>query len=119
MTFLETINSLKQQGYAEQGSFFSGIKNFFSKGGFIFLGGQISGAASELLILFSISFVSPVLVNSLQGTQYIFLLVFALILSKKYPAIFGEKYTFLSLTSKIAGIFLIGIGLYLLAFNRL
>lgn len=86
------------------------------KTGLVFLGGQVSGVISEVLILFSISLANPALVNSLQGTQYIFLLFFALILSKKYPAIFGEKYTFLILLSKLAGIGLIGIGLYLLAF---
>lgn len=90
--------------------------NFFSKTGLIFLGGQASGAASELLILFSIYLANPALVNSLQGTQYIFLLIFTLILSKKYPAVFAEKNTFTAILSKIAGIILIAVGLYLLAF---
>lgn len=90
--------------------------NFLSKPGLIFLGGQASGAVSELLILFSISLANPALVNSLQGTQYIFLLALALILSKKYPAIFGERYTLRIMVSKIIGISLIGTGLYLLAF---
>ncbi len=88
--------------------------NFFSKTGLIFLGGQTSGAISEFLLLFSISLANPALVNSLQGTQYVFLLIFALILSIKYPTIFEEKYTFLILFSKICGIGLIGLGLYLL-----
>lgn len=88
--------------------------NFFSKTGLIFLGGQTSGAISEFLLLFSISLANPALVNSLQGTQYVFLLIFALILSVKYPAIFEEKYTLLILFSKICGIGLIGLGLYLL-----
>lgn len=90
--------------------------NFLSKTGLIFLGGQTSGAFSELLILFSISLANPALVNSLQGTQYVFLLIFALLLSKKYPDIFHEKYTFVVLFSKIAGLILIGSGLYLLVF---
>ncbi|MCL5784356.1 MAG: hypothetical protein M1142_03320 [Patescibacteria group bacterium] len=94
----------------------SGI-HFFSKTGLIFIGGQISGAASELLILFSISLANPALVNSLQGVQYVFLLIFGFILSKKYPAIFQERYTPLVLISKAAGIALIGIGLYQLAFG--
>ncbi len=91
--------------------------NFFSKAGLIFLGGQISGAVSEFLLLFSISLANPALVNSLQGTQYIFLLFFALILSKKYPAIFKEKYTLLTLVPKFVGIIFIGLGLYLLSSN--
>ncbi len=94
----------------------NGLKiNFLSKTGLIFLGGQTSGALSELLILFSISLANPALVNSLQGTQYVFLLFFALLLSKKYPGIFQEKYTYPVLFSKIAGLILIGIGLFLLA----
>lgn len=91
--------------------------NFFSQEGIVFLGGQISGAISEFLLLFSISLANPALVNSLQGTQYVFLLIFALLLSQKYPAIFGEKYTPGVVISKIVGVGLLGTGLYLLAFS--
>lgn len=91
--------------------------NFFSKSGLLFLGGQISGGLSEFLILFSISLANPALVNSLQGVQYVSLLLFGFILSRKYPAIFEEKYTPLILASKATGITLIGTGLYLLAFS--
>ncbi len=89
--------------------------NFFSKDGFVFLGGQLSGALSEFLLLFSISLANPALVNSLQGTQYVFLFIFAIFLGKKYPQIFEEKYTLLTLVPKLVGIILIGLGLYLLA----
>lgn len=89
--------------------------NLLSKTGLIFLGGQISGAMSEFLLLFSISLANPALVNSLQGSQYVFLFIFAIILSKKYPEIFAEKYTFLGILTKICGIIAIGLGLYLLA----
>lgn len=93
----------------------SPLKRRSIKTGLIFLGGQISGTISEFLLLFSISLANPALVNSLQGTQYVFLFIFALILSKKYPSVFEEKYTPLSLVSKITGIGLIALGLYLLA----
>lgn len=92
--------------------------NFFSKVGLVFLGGQISGAISEFLLLFSISLANPALVNSLQGTQYVFLLIFAIVLGKKYPQIFEEKYTLLTLIPKFVGIIFIGLGLYLLAFTN-
>lgn len=88
---------------------------FFSGAGLVFIGSQLSGMFSEILLLFSISLANPALVNSLQGTQYIFLLFFALVLSKKYPAVFGEKFTFATLLSKIFGIALVGVGLFLLA----
>lgn len=93
-----------------------GLKlNILSGSGIIFIGSQLGGMFSELLLLFSISLANPVLVNSLQGTQYIFLLFFALILSKRYPAFFQEKYTFVTALSKTFGIALIGVGLFLLA----
>lgn len=79
--------------------------NFFSLTGLIFIGGMLSGAISELLILFSISLANPALVNSLQGTQYVFLLFLA-----------REKHSLKILISKIAGVITIGIGLYILAF---
>lgn len=81
----------------------------------LFLLGQALGGIQQLLLTFSISLATPALVNSLQGVQYVFLFLFSLILSKKYPAVFEEKYSFLILLSKLAGIGLIGTGLYLLA----
>lgn len=91
--------------------------NFLSGAGMIFLGGQLSGVLSELLLLFSISLANPALVNSLQGTQYVFLLFFALVLSKKLPAVFQEKYTPLILILKLSGIGLISAGVYFLSIS--
>lgn len=71
----------------------------------IFIGGQITGVTSEFLLLFSISLANPALVNSLQGTQYIFLLILS-----------REKYSISGWICKILGIGLIVIGLYLLTF---
>jgi drug/metabolite transporter (DMT)-like permease len=96
----------------------NGLKiNFFSKPGLVFLGGQLSGAASEFLLLFSISLANPALVNSLQGTQYVFLLIFALVLGREYPKVFEEKYTLLTLAPKLVGIILIGLGLFSLSIS--
>lgn len=91
--------------------------NVLPRGGhwIIFLGGQAAGVLSEFLILYSISLATPALVNSLQGTQYVFLFIFTLLLAKKYPKVFTEKYSLLNLSSKLLGIGLIGVGLYLLA----
>lgn len=86
-----------------------------SKPGLLMISGQAAGGLSEILIMFSISLANPALVNSLQGTQYAFLFFFALILSKRYPNIFHEKFTIPILLTKIIGIFLITGGLYLLA----
>lgn len=89
--------------------------NIFSKSGLLFLTGQAAGGISELLLTFSISLANPALVNSLQGSQYVFLFLFTLILGKRYPGIFTEKITSIKLIPKILGILLIGLGLFLLA----
>ena len=98
--------------YNTSKSFFSLIK---SKTALLFGLGQISAGVSELLIVFSVSLADPALVNSLQGTQYVFLFFLNLGLSKKYPAIFSEDLVPKLLISKFLGIILIGVGLYLLA----
>lgn len=106
------IPALRRKIYAQSGK---AKINFLSKSGLIFLAGQTSGVISELLLLYSISLANPALVNSLQGTQYIFLLGLALVLSRKLPAVFQEKFKPLTLASKIAGIGLISTGVYFLS----
>lgn len=81
----------------------------------LFVGGQISAGISELLLLFAISLANPTIVNSLQGTKYIFLLTFSLILGKKYPDIFRKQRWGWELLTTTLGIILIGTGLALLA----
>lgn len=81
----------------------------------LFFFGQALGGIQQLLLTFSISLATPALVNSLQGVQYVFLFLFSLILGKIYPQIFAEKHSFVIMLSKILGICLIGIGLYLLS----
>lgn len=89
----------------------------FSRTTWLFLGGQAAGGSSELLLTFSISLATPALVNSLQGVQYVFLFFATLLLAKKFPQVFTEKFSTPNLVSKAGGIFLIGGGLYLLAFT--
>lgn len=91
------------------------IKNISKATGLLFAIGQIAAGATELLLTFSISLANPVLVNSLQGIQYVFLFIFSLFLSKKYPQIFAEKLQFLSILLKSIGIIFIAIGIYALA----
>lgn len=88
-----------------------------NKSSLLFVFGQISAAISELLLVFSISLTSPAIVNSLQGIKYIFLLIFALLLGRKFPAIFKNNFSKKFLFSQSAGIVFIAIGLYLLAFS--
>lgn len=91
--------------------------SLIKKGGFLFAFGQVSAGISQFLIFFAISLANPALVNSLQGIQFVFLFIAALLLSKKFPVIFKETYSKKVLLSKIIGILLIGFGLYTLAFS--
>lgn len=81
----------------------------------LFAGGQAAAGLSEVVLLFAISLESPALVNSLQGTKYIFLLIFSLVLGKKYPGIFKRQESGWELLTTILGIILIGIGLAILS----
>ncbi len=85
------------------------------KGAFLFIFGQISAAASELLLTFSISLANPAIVNSLQGLKYVFLLIFSLILGKRFPQIFKNNFRGFYALIQILGVGLIGVGLYLLS----
>ncbi len=91
-----------------------GHKLGFSKTA-LFLFGQACGGASGLLLTFAISMATPALVNSLQGTQYLFLLFFSLILGRRFPQIFPENRTFWGALSKLLAIFFICLGLFTLA----
>lgn len=95
-------------------------KSFFkSKTSLIFGIGQVSAGISELLLTYSVSLATPALVNSLQGTQYVFLFGLNLVLAKTNPAVFSEDLSPKVLLSKLLGIIVIGTGLYLLAFGSL
>ncbi|KKQ66047.1 MAG: hypothetical protein US86_C0007G0092 [Candidatus Daviesbacteria bacterium GW2011_GWA2_38_24] len=87
---------------------------FLSKMGVLFFIGQSAGGSAELLLTFSVSLANPAFVNSLQGVQYVFLFIFALILTKKYPTVFKESFTKKVLTTKAFGLLLIVSGLYFL-----
>ena len=93
-------------------------ENIPKKSLLLFIFGQISSGISELLLIFSISLANPAIVNSLQGTKYIFLSIFAFIFGRKYPEIFKEKTGGkLFNSTKILGIILIFLGLYTLSYS--
>ncbi len=76
--------------------------------GWLFLAGQLIGGVAEILLTYSISLANPAVVNSLQGVQYVFLLIGSMIF-------LGERYSLWTLLEKTAGIVLVGVGIYLLA----
>jgi len=83
----------------------------------IFLTNQAVGAGAHILQNWAIA-LAPLayvaIINALQGTQHIFLLVFAVLLSWKFPKILKEEISRKILFQKIIAILLIGGGLTLL-----
>lgn len=100
--------------FGNGGSSFS----LLSKQGLLFMGGQAAGGSSELLLTFSVSLANPALVNSLQGSQYLFIFAASIFLAKKFPGIFAEEHTLLKSVLKISGIICIAVGLYIIAFYK-
>jgi drug/metabolite transporter (DMT)-like permease len=84
--------------------------------GGLFVGSKLLAAGGSLFIHLALSLGNAALVNALQGVQYVFLLIFAVILSKKFPQILEEKMTRGILAQKIAAVLLIVAGLALIAF---
>lgn len=73
----------------------------------------LSGLAF-ILLNYAIFLGSVVLVNALQGIQYIFLLVVALFLSKKFPQILKEQINHSAILQKVIALIFIGLGLGIL-----
>ena len=85
----------------------------------IFLSNQIAGAGATILHNWAIA-LAPLIyvpfVNALQGTQYAFLFILAVILSLKFPRMLKEEISQEVILQKIIAILLIGGGLALFAF---
>jgi drug/metabolite transporter (DMT)-like permease len=85
----------------------------------LFLLNQGAGAGAFILQNFAISLAGLVylpFINALQGTQYVFLFLLALILSRRFPKLSEEKLTRKNLAQKVISIILIGLGLVILSF---
>ncbi|MFZ5391324.1 MAG: EamA family transporter [Patescibacteria group bacterium] len=94
--------------------------NSFKSGGRVklaFIGGQASGALSGLFNSYAISLASVTLVNALQGVQYVFLLVMALVISFKYPQLFKDEFGGQAAVRKAIGTFAVVVGLWLLSIS--
>lgn len=74
------------------------------------------GAGGFLMIHYAISLSHVSLINALQGVQYVFLMVIIVFLSKKFPQLLKEDFTTGALAKKFGAIFLVGLGLVILAF---
>lgn len=84
----------------------------------IFLLNQAVGASANILQNWAIALaplIGVAIINALQGVQYLFLLIFAFLLSLKFPQILKEEISRQILLQKIIAILLIAGGLALLA----
>ena len=94
-------------------------KTFQGKIATLFLFNQGMGALANILQNWAIALAPLVyvsIINALQGVQYAFLFLITLFLSFKFPQILKERITKGILIQKIVAIFLIGLGLAILAF---
>ena len=71
-------------------------------------------AAAFIMLNWAISLGNVALINSLQGTQYVFLILIVLFLSATYPKILKEEIGGGVMLQKGIGISLICTGLYML-----
>lgn len=75
---------------------------------------RLAAAAAFIMLNWAISLGNVALVNSLQGVQYIFLLVIVFVLSTRFPKLLKEEVGGGVLMQKIIGATLVSTGLYML-----
>lgn len=78
-----------------------------------FVAGRFLGILGAIGIYIAVYLGSVALVNSLQGLQYVFILILALLLFKKFPRL-CEEFSREIIIQKIIAIILIGLGLFIL-----
>ncbi|MFH0892540.1 MAG: EamA family transporter [Candidatus Falkowbacteria bacterium] len=79
-----------------------------------FLGVRILAALAFIMLNWAISLGNVALVNSLQGAQYMFLIVIVFFLSTRYPRYLKEELGGGVMLQKLIGATLVGTGLYML-----
>ncbi len=93
---------------------------FQGKTAILFLSNQAAGAGGNVLQSWAIALAPLVYVatiNALAGIQYVFLFIFSIILSLKFPKILKEEISKEVIIQKITAILIIGAGLAILAFK--
>jgi drug/metabolite transporter (DMT)-like permease len=81
----------------------------------VFVANKILAAAAFLLQSYAISLGSVTIVNALQGTQYVALLLLAATVSVWWPWLYREEFSRVALWQKVSGIALVSGGITLLA----
>jgi len=91
---------------------------FEKKTAVVFFSGQAAGAGAGILQNWAVALVPlayVAFVNALQGVQYAFLLIFAVLLSSTFPKILKEEISREVILQKITAVIIIGAGLTILA----
>lgn len=99
---------------------FKGLTSYSQKTALIFIGKNAAGGLGYICqnLAVSLARVGQVaFISALQGVQYIFVLILAIILAKKLPHILKEEISKEVLWQKIIAILLISFGLAVLAFR--
>jgi drug/metabolite transporter (DMT)-like permease len=84
-------------------------KNFI-----FFLAVRIFASLAFIALNWSLSLGNVAMINALQGTQYLFLILLVLLISSKFPKILHEELGRGVLMQKVFGVVLVGLGLYVL-----
>jgi drug/metabolite transporter (DMT)-like permease len=79
-----------------------------------FMGVRVAAALAFIILNWAISLGNVAMVNALQGTQFLFLILLVLLLSNRYPWILKEELGKGVLVQKMIGIVFVSIGLYIL-----
>lgn len=80
----------------------------------LFLFNKLLATVAAILIFYAVSIGNVTIINALQSTQYIFILVITIFLSKKMPQFFQEKIGREVIVQKVMAIVLVTIGLFLI-----
>jgi len=83
--------------------------------GALFIGGQIAGGLSFVLVNYAFTLGSTALVNALSGVQYVFLFLLALLFSERYPHLLREHTDPRTIVQKTVSLALIIFGALILA----
>lgn len=91
------------------------FRHVLSRGFLGFLGVQAVGGIGFILQNVAISKGSVSLVNAMQGVQYVFVIVLAGLLAKRFPSLIQETVSKRIIVAKLTGVVVIGVGLVLIA----
>ncbi len=97
---------------------FEHAKSVRIKSASLFVFNKILAGSYFLLQNYAFFLGSVALTQSLAGFQYLFVLIIAVFLSKKFPRLLEEEYAFGAVVKKIVAVVLIFAGLFILVFSR-